>query len=84
MRRMAAPKSGSAPGASASPISFSARRASAARRAARITLFEGTQPRDEAVAAEEVALDERHLAPSPAPIAAETRPAVPAPITTRL
>jgi hypothetical protein len=44
IRAIAAPKSGSAPGASARPISFSARRASATMREARITPFEGTQP----------------------------------------
>ena len=44
MRSIAAPKSGWAPSASASPISFCARRASATIREARITLLLGTQP----------------------------------------
>ena len=38
----------------------------------------------EAIAAEEVPLDQRDLAPRPAAPAAVTRPAVPPPMTTRL
>ena len=84
MRSIAAPKSACAPSASASPISFCARRASATMREARITLFEGTQPTFRQSPPSRWRSTSATFAPSPAAIAEVISPAVPAPITTRL
>ena len=59
MRSMAAPKSPLPVAAGAPNLALPAR-ASCQARAARITAFEGTQPYVEAVAAQQMALDQRH------------------------
>ncbi len=83
MRSITAPKSGSAPSLSGTP-SRAASCTSPTTREERITHLEGTQPTFKQSPPSRYRSIRATRAPSPAAPAAVTRPAVPAPITTRL
>src|SRR5437867_1948596 len=83
MRSITALKSGSAPSRSGTP-SRAASRTSPTTREERITHFDGTQPTFKQSPPIRYLSTRATRAPSPAAPAAVTRPAVPAPITTRL
>ena len=82
IRAMAAPKS-SPPAVAGPPNPSALRRAASQERAARITPFEGTQPMFRQSPPIKCRSTIAARAPRPAEPAAETSPAVPAPIATR-